>query len=51
MDVETKDSTSKTEEKLDGGNKEGHERKKPNEGQWEDRKQWSLGVGQRRKAF
>jgi hypothetical protein len=21
-----------------------------NEGQWEDRKQWSLGVGQRRKA-
>ena len=22
-----------------------------NEGQWEDRKQWSLGVGQRRKKF
>jgi hypothetical protein len=22
-----------------------------NEGQWEDGKQWSLGVGQRRKAF
>ena len=22
-----------------------------NEGQWEDRNQWSLGVGQRRKAF
>jgi hypothetical protein len=22
-----------------------------NEGQWEDRKQWSLGVGQRGKAF
>ena len=22
-----------------------------NEGEWEDRKQWSLGVGQRRKAF
>jgi len=22
-----------------------------NEGQWEDRKQWSLGVGQRRKPF
>jgi len=22
-----------------------------NEGQWVDRKQWSLGVGQRRKAF
>jgi len=23
----------------------------PNEGQWEDRKQWSLGVGQCRKTF
>jgi len=22
-----------------------------NEGQWQDRKQWSLGVGQRRKSF
>jgi len=22
-----------------------------NEGQWEDRKQWSLGVGQRRRTF
>ena len=22
-----------------------------NEGQWEDRKQWSLGVGQRKKKF
>jgi hypothetical protein len=22
-----------------------------NEGQWEDRKQWSLGLGQHRKAF
>ena len=22
-----------------------------NEGQWKDRKQWSLGVGQRRKTF
>jgi len=22
-----------------------------NEGQWEDRKQWSLGVGQHRKTF
>ena len=22
-----------------------------NEGQWEDKKQWSLGVGQRRKTF
>jgi len=27
--LETKESTRKTEGKLDGGNKEGHERKKP----------------------
>ena len=45
--AETKESTMKTEEKLDGKYKEGHERKKT-KGQWEDRKQWSLGVGQRR---
>ena len=30
---------------------EGHARKYLNEGQWEDRKQWSLGVGQRRTKF
>jgi hypothetical protein len=29
VDVKTKESTSKTEEKLDGRNKEGHEPKKP----------------------
>jgi len=29
VDAETKDSTRKTEEKLDGRYKEGHERKKP----------------------
>jgi len=29
MDAKTKDSTRKTEEKLEGRNKEGHERKKP----------------------
>jgi hypothetical protein len=29
VDAETKESTRKTEEKLDGRNKEGHERKKP----------------------
>jgi len=29
VDVETKESTRKTEEKLDGRYKEGHERKKP----------------------
>ena len=29
VDVETKETTRKTEEKLDGRYKEGHERKKP----------------------
>jgi hypothetical protein len=44
--------TSKNEEKLDGRSKEGLERKKNlNEGQWEYKKQWSLGVGQSRKTF
>jgi hypothetical protein len=42
VDAKTKESTGKTEEELDGRNKEG---------QWEDREQWSLGVGQRRKTF
>ena len=51
MDVETKENMRKTEEKLDGRYKEGHERKNLKEGQWEDRKQWSLGVGQSRKTF
>jgi hypothetical protein len=51
VDAETKESTRKTEEKLDGRNKEGHERKNLNEDQWEDRKQWSLGVRQRRETF
>ena len=35
---------------MEGINKAMNERKL-NEGQWEDRKQWSLGVGQRRKTF
>jgi hypothetical protein len=35
---------------MEGLKKGSHERNL-NEGQWEDRKQWSLGVGQRRKTF
>jgi len=50
VDAETKESTRKTEVKLDGINKAMNERNL-NEGQWEDRKQWSPGVGQRRKTF
>jgi hypothetical protein len=33
------------------GIKEAMNERNLNEGQWEDRKQWSLGVGQRRKKF
>jgi len=47
VDTETKESTRKTEEKLDKGYKAMNERNL-NEGPWEDRKQWSRGVGQRR---
>ena len=35
---------------MEGIKKAMHERNL-NEGQWKDRKQWSLGVGQRRKTF
>jgi len=42
--TETKESTRKTEENwLEGVRKAMNERNL-NEGQWEDRKQWSLGV-------
>jgi hypothetical protein len=51
VDAETEESTLKTEEKLDGSYKEAMNERNLNVGQWEDRKQWSLGVGQHRKAF
>jgi len=44
------ESTKKSEEKLYGRYKAMNERNL-NEGQWEYRKQWSLGVGQRRTTF
>jgi hypothetical protein len=50
VDAKTKESMRKTQEKLNGRYKEMNERNL-NEGQWEDMKQWSLGVGQRRKMF
>ena len=52
VDAETKESRSKTEKEnwMEGLRKAMNERNL-NEGQWEDRKQWSLGVGQRRKTF
>jgi len=51
VDAETKESTRKTEEKLDGTIKKAMNGRNVNEGQWEDGKQWSLGVGQRRTRF
>jgi hypothetical protein len=49
VDAETKDSTRKTEEKLDEGIRKATNERNLNEGQWVDRKRWSLRVGQRRK--
>ena len=48
VDAKTKESTRKTEEKLAGRNKKTMNERNLNEGQREDAKQWSLGVGQRR---
>jgi hypothetical protein len=50
VDAETKESTRKTEDWMEGIRKAMNETNL-NKGQWEDRKQWSLGVGQRRKTF
>jgi hypothetical protein len=38
VDAKTKEGTRKTEEELDGRNKEGHEGRNLQEVQWEDRK-------------
>jgi len=51
VDAETKESTRKTEENWMEGIKKAMNERNRNEGQWEDRKQWSLGVGQRRTTF
>jgi len=55
VDAETKESTRKTEERpnknwMEDIRKAMNERNL-NEGQWEGRKQWSVGVGQRRTTF
>jgi hypothetical protein len=51
VDAKTKESTRKTEENWMEGIRKAMNERNPKEGQWEDRKQWSLGVGQRRKTF
>jgi hypothetical protein len=45
VDAKTKENT-----RMEGIKKVMHERNL-NEGQWEDKKQWSLGVGQSRNKF
>ena len=51
VDAETKESTKKTEKNWIEDIRKAMNERNLSEGQWKDRKQWSLGVGQRRKAF
>jgi hypothetical protein len=51
VDAETKERTRKTEETWMEDMRKAMNERNLNEGQWTDRKQWSLGVGQRRKTF
>ena len=51
VDAETKESTGRPKKNWMEGIKKAMNERNLNEGQWEDRKQWSLGVGQRRKTF
>ena len=44
-------SRNTTKDNLMEGIRKAMNERNLNEGQWEDRKQWSLGVGQRRKTF
>jgi len=45
VDAKTKECTRKTEEKLDERIKKAMNERDLNEGEWENRMQWSLGVG------
>ena len=51
LDAETKENTRKTEKNWMEGIKKAMNERNLNEGEWKNRKQWSLGVGQRRKSF
>ena len=51
VDAETKETTRKTEKNWMEGIRKAMNERNLNEGRWEDRKQWSLGVGQRRTTF
>ena len=51
VDAETKESTRKTEKNWMKCIRKAMNEKNLNEGKWENRKQWNLGVVQRRKTF
>ena len=51
LDAETKACAKKTEKNLVQNIRKAMNERNLNEGSWEDRKQWFLGVGQRRKTF
>jgi len=51
MDAETKESTRRPKKNWMEVIRKAMNERNLNEGQWEDRKQWSLGVGQRRTTF
>ena len=51
MDAETKESTRRPKKNWMEGIRKTMNERNLNEGQWENRKQWNLGVGQRRKTF
>ena len=51
MDAETKIARGRPEKNWMEGIKKAMNERNLSEGQWEDMKLWSLGVGQRRKTF
>jgi len=51
VDAKQKRARGRTKKNWMEGIRKAMNERNLNEGQWEDRKQWSLGVGQRRKTF
>ena len=51
VDTKTKRAEGRPKKNWMEGIRKAMNERNLNKGQWEDRKQWSLGVGQRRKTF
>jgi hypothetical protein len=51
VDAETKGAQGRSKKNWMEGIRKAMNKGNLNEGQWKDRKQWSLGVGQGRKKF